>query len=207
MTTIQFPYLDFFQMVHSMASFYKASESQKAFQCMFDSAYDMIPNSDSHKLILRDALNTYDVNHFLKDSSTLLRWSYTINSFIHERLYSNSYFSFEKFKEKYNHDNMTITTWSHPTWKMIHYYASRYDGSSKYALAYKAFVSCLQFLLPCAKCKSHLKQNLADHPIDQFFSSPEDLFIWSYILHQTVSAQLGKPGISIEEARRQYGVR
>lgn len=194
-------------MIHSMASYYQASEGEKAFQCMFESAYSMIPDDDPHKNILYEAVNTYPLEGMvLVNSTSLLQWSYRVNSYVHRQLYGTNYIPYDQFKKKYDHDNMTMSTWSHPTWKMIHYYASRHDGSSQYALSYKAYVSCLQFLLPCPKCKQHLKDNLADHPIDQYFSSASDLFTWSYILHQTVSSQIGKKGISIQEARRLYGL-
>jgi hypothetical protein len=205
-----FPYLDFFQMVHSMAAYYRPAEGQKAFQCMFESAYEMIPDTDAYKSILYEAVARHPLQGAVLISSTsLLQWSYQVNAYIHRQLYGINYIPYDQFKQKYSNENMTMSTWSHPTWKMIHYYASQYrdnrDGRD-YALSYKAYVSCLQFLLPCAKCRDHLKNNLADHPIDQYFSSATDLFTWSYILHQTVSSQIGKKGISIQEARRLYGL-
>ncbi len=205
MSHTTFPYLDFFQMIHAMASHYQPLDGKKPFQCMFESAYSMIPDADSHKLVLYEALIQYPLELSTLDNSTLLlQWSYKVNSYVHRQLYDVTYLPFDQFKKKY--DNMTITTWSHPTWKMIHYFASKYDNSAKYALSYKAYVSCLQFLLPCPKCRQHLKDNLANHPIDQYFSSASDLFTWSYILHQTVSSQTGKRGINIQEARRLYGL-
>lgn len=202
---MSFPYLDFFQMIHSMIAYYNPSEGKKAFVCMFESAVSMIPSGDPMKSLIRQGVVLYPLNN-LENSFKLLQWSYQLNSYVHTQYYGSGYIPFDKFREKYNDDNMTITVWSHPTWKMIHYYASKYDKTSKYALSYKAFVSCLQFLLPCPKCRNHLKDNLANHPIDQYFSSEVDLFTWSYILHQTVSSQLGKVGIPIHDARRLYGL-
>lgn len=206
--TTRFPYLDFFQMIHCMAAYYDANTSEKAFQCMFESAYEMIPSVESHKKIVSYALQKFPLNSIaLKNSSSLLQWSYQLNSYIHTFFYNGgSYIPYDKFKQKYDHSNMVITTWSHPTWKMIHYYASQYDNTYEYALSYKAFMSCMQFLLPCPRCREHLKDNLSNHPIDKFFSSRDDLFRWSYILHQTVSEQIGKKGISIQEAKRLYGL-
>lgn len=202
-----FPYLDFFQMIHSIAAYYEPDSGEKAFQCMFDSAYQMISSLDPYKAILYEALQKFPLNGLvLVNSTSLLQWTYQINSYMHRQIYSRNYIPYDHFRQKYSHNNMIMSTWSHPTWKMIHYYASRYDKTNEYSLAYKAYVSCLQFLLPCPKCREHLKNNLADHPIDQFFSSAIDLFTWSYILHQTVSSQTGKRGISIQEARRLYGL-
>jgi len=199
-----FPYLDFFQMIHSMASYYNSKDS-KAFVCMFESCCSMIPNEDPLKNTIYDAYNLYPLTQKnLESSYYLLQWSYMINSYVHKVLYQTNYMIFTDFLIKYDHSHMIITTWSHPTWKMIHYYASTYDLTEKYRLSYKAFISCLQFLLPCPKCKNHLTENLASHPIDKYFGSVNDLFLWSYILHQTVSIQTQSISISLEDARRLY---
>ena len=202
---VAFPYLDFLQMINTMAVYYTSS-SKDAFRCMFESAYEMIPDNDLIKPIMYESILKNPLSDdYLKNSFTLLQWCYLINLHINKYI-SGTYISFDKFKQKYNKDNLVMSDWSHPSWKMIHYYPSKYDLTTNYALAYKAYISCLQFLLPCEKCKGHLKANLADHPIDQFFSSASDLFTWSYILHQTVSSQTGKKGISLDIAKKMYGV-
>lgn len=199
-----FPYLDFFTMIHCMASYYQPSSS-KPFRCVFESCVDMIPTDDPLKVVIYEAYQQIPLTDFdLSSNDALLQWTYRINSYVHRQLYNSPYIEFIKFKEKYDPANMTITTWSHPTWKMIHYLASMYNLSEVYALSYKAFVSCLQFLLPCPKCKEHLTVNLSRHPIDEYFGSAIDLFTWSYVLHQTVSSSIGKSGISLRDAKKLY---
>lgn len=201
---LSFPYLDFFQMVHSISSYYRVSdENMKAFKCMFISSLNMI-TTDVYKSIIREAIEQYELDDIqLQSSENLLKWSYLVNAFVHTNLYGNPYQGFMDFQSKYRHENMVMSTWSHPTWKMIHYFASNYDSSQKYFTAYKAFISCLQFLLPCAKCREHLSENLANHPIDSY---RENLFRWSFILHQHVSEQTGKKGIPYEDALQLYGL-
>jgi hypothetical protein len=203
---MSFPYLDFFQLVHCMAAYYDPS-AKKAFLCFFTSSCDMIPSSDPSKQVLQEALMKYPLNDFaLTNNHSLLQWSYRVHTYFNSQMFNAPFMDYREFSRMYDKAAITMSFWSHPSWKMIHYYPSKYDGSADYALSYKAFISCLQYLLPCGKCREHLKTNLADHPIDQYFSSAVDLFTWSYILHQTVTSQTGKKGITIAEAREMYGL-
>lgn len=167
----------------------------------------MIPEGDPSKTILLEALRAFPLEESVLNSShLLLQWSYQVHTYFNRQMFGTPFMDYGRFVRVYNQQAITMSFWSHPSWKMIHYYPSKYDGTQEYALSYKAFMSCMQFLLPCAKCREHLKNNLADHPIDQYFSSATDLFTWSYLLHQTVSAQLGKKGLTISEARAMYGL-
>ena len=200
-----FPYLDWFQLIHCMASYYE-SKNQKAFVCFFKSGIDMIPSNDPSSQVLKEGLLKYPLEEkVLQNNHTLLQWSYQFYNYFNRQMFGRE-IGYNDFIKIYNRDNIKLSFWSHPCWKMIHYYPSIYNGREEQALSYKAFMSCLQFLVPCPKCRDHLKTNLSDHPIDQYFSSASDLFTWSYILHQLVSSQLGKKGISLSEARILYGL-
>lgn len=201
-----FPYLDFFQMVNSIASSF-ANGVANPFRCMFESAQAMIPDNEPIKTILYEGLSQNPLtNNDLVDNGSLLKWQYRLNEYVHRQLYNAPYMDYDKFRNRYDQKNVTMNDWSHPSWKMIHYYSAKYDGSSEYATHYKAFVTCLQYLLPCSKCRDHLRTNLADHPINDYFHDNNSLFIWGYILHQTVSSQLGKKGLTLEESRKVYGL-
>lgn len=193
---MNFPVADYFQMLHSMASLYQIDCSQ-AFKCFIEASNRMLNNK----------LHSSPSQPDLQSNHTLLKWTYTLNKNVYSEMYPNTYFmSYDDFLFKYSPENMNITTWSHPTWKMIHYFASKYDNTPEYALSYKAYISCLQYLLPCGKCRGHLRENLMSHPVDEYFGSKEDLFIWSFILHQDVSAQTKSKSISLTEAKRMYKI-
>jgi hypothetical protein len=200
-----FPCLDFFQMIHCMAAYFNPETMKKAFPCLTENSIEMIPSNDPLSPILKKALSEYPYRE-PRSALDALDWTYKINSFVHTQLYHARFDTYLEFIKRYDTEKMVISFWSHPTWKMIHYYASRFDGSERYALMYKAFVSCLQFCLPCPKCRQHLRDNLAEFPIDGYSSSASRLFLWSYLLHQRVNSQLGKRGISLEEASRRVGL-
>lgn len=200
-----FPYQDFFEMVTMMIVYYNPRNA-KPFQCMFESAFDMIPKTEQIYQIIYEALQAHPMP--TPDSSrALLEWIYKVRSYVHRQLYNTFYMDYSTFVARYKTEVTTISTWSHPTWKMIHYFAAGYYPGGDYALSYKAFVSCLQFILPCPKCRDHLRDNLSNHPIDDFFGTRMELFTWSYILHQNVNAQLKKKGISFTEAKIIYGLK
>jgi len=197
-----FPYPDLFEALAHFAAFFD-TRNDKQFRCFFLSAYDMIPDRDPQKHILYEAIQTYPLND-LRSPVILLEWVFKIVGYFHYQTTNVKFMSFDRFREKYKSENITIDSWSHPVWRILHEYAAGYDRTQTYALSYKSMVSCLVALLPCARCRNHLKDNLADHPIDNFFGSREDLFTWSYILHQKVSSQLKKKGISFDEAKKIY---
>lgn len=201
---MSFPYLDLFQMIHCIAVYYDSKNSQH-FTELIQSCVDMIPDNEYTKILFLEALNSYNLTYIeLQNSSSLIRWTYTINSYFHQKLNGTSYMPFNMFLKKY--ESIVISTWAHPTWKMIHYYASKFNRNNTYAISYKVFIHSLKYLLPCGKCRAHLTENLKNHPIEPYLTSPSDLFTWSYVLHQTVSSQTGKTGIDIRTARQLYNV-
>lgn len=63
--------------------------------------------------------------------------------------------------------------------------------------AFKALVESYVYNLPCKKCRRHFAKLLVEFPVD----SVPDPFVWSVEAHNAVNRQLGKPIISVEEAR------
>ena len=203
---MSFPYLDLLQMIHCIASYFNSKEAVH-FGELIQSCVDMIPEHEPFKNVILEAIRMYNLTtEDLESSYSLIQWSYKINAYVHEKIYQTKYIPFTIFYEKYKHDNLTITTWAHPTWKMIHYYASKYTRNNSYAISYKVFIHSLKYLLPCGKCRNHLTENLKTHPIEPYLSSANDLFTWSYVLHQTVSSQTGKYGLDIRTARQLYNI-
>lgn len=190
-----FPIVDFFQMMYSMASYYRI-DMVEAFQCLFESSIKMMPGQE--KKYFSEAYESHPY------SQQAFKWVFDLHQTVNKYIHQTVMISYEEQLKKYANSSMNIIMWSHPTWKMIHWFAANHNGSKDYALAYKAFISCLQFCLPCEKCRTHLRENLADHPIDQFLSSRINLFHWSYLLHERVNGQLGKPSKPWKEATESY---
>lgn len=56
-------------------------------------------------------------------------------------------------------------------------------------------------LLPCASCREHFIQMLKKYNIKDYSSSAEQLFLLSYLLHDSVNIRLGKTSIPYETAK------
>lgn len=95
--------------------------------------------------------------------------------------------------------------WGPCLWKSIHSLAAAYDPHIPGAAdAYVSFIHSLVYTLPCKACREHLKQNLERHPIEPYLTSNDQLFLWSYHLHDLVNRQLGRKSPPYLEVKRIY---
>jgi Erv1 / Alr family len=67
--------------------------------------------------------------------------------------------------------------------------------------AYSAFFESLGNVIPCKKCRDHLKENLSKVPP---IAADTDMFEWSVNLHNVVNTMLKKPTVSQEEALQHW---
>lgn len=56
--------------------------------------------------------------------------------------------------------------------------------------------------LPCGECKAHWLKLIAEFSPDEAFKNSDDYFKWTVDAHNKVNERLGKPIISLEEAKR-----
>ncbi|MCA9330170.1 ERV1/ALR-related protein [Candidatus Saccharibacteria bacterium] len=94
--------------------------------------------------------------------------------------------------------------WGPPVWISIHSFAMAYEPTPENAKAFAQFIDSLTNLLPCHKCRVHLRKNLAQLPLNKHLHSREALFRWTYQLHDLVNSQLKKPRPSYEWAEAYY---
>jgi len=78
-----------------------------------------------------------------------------------------------------------------PTWTLIHSLAASYDPSQ--SSAFKSFMISLVTLFPCEVCRKNLKDKLTSKiPLDNYLGSKEDLFLWTYIIHDMVNQHINE---------------
>jgi hypothetical protein len=91
------------------------------------------------------------------------------------------------------------------TWVTIHVFAmvcEEADTDSDWK-CYAKFTYRIIHAFPCSKCRRHAVKYLDQHPIPE--SKPDgSIFAWSVNFHNAVNRKLGKPQISVEEAREMY---
>ena len=92
-------------------------------------------------------------------------------------------------------------------WFVLHTFSLYSEPLTPYLQkVWKAFVSSLQYVLPCPICREHVRQNMIALDIGQFLSSPKKLFEWTWRLHNTVnlSKDYKTRAITLQEAEEIY---
>ena len=84
--------------------------------------------------------------------------------------------------------------WGSHAWKFLHYVTLDYPENPTYhdKEKYKKFFLSLQGILPCLKCKDHLKSNLKILPLsNKVLASDKNLMYWLIDLHNVVNESTG----------------
>ncbi len=100
---------------------------------------------------------------------------------------------------------MDPSQWGPSAWMFIHYVALGYpdkNPSPEDRKNYRDFFINLWKVLPCYSCSEHYQQHLTElPPIDNYLSSNERLFEWTWMLHNKVNKALDKPIVPLAIAR------
>ena len=93
------------------------------------------------------------------------------------------------------------------TWDTIHGLAATYDRPSK-KQAFINYMYSLTDLYPCDMCRNNLLTHLTtDLPLeDRWFKSNVSLFTWTFMLHNIVNRDTGKPEMRWQDAERKWSV-
>jgi hypothetical protein len=83
-------------------------------------------------------------------------------------------------------------------WKELH----RWALSAHLQVDQREWLKNFTNKIACGECKTHWLQWTARNPPD--FTSHEALFIWSVNAHNSVNERLGKPTMTVEDARRRW---
>jgi hypothetical protein len=80
--------------------------------------------------------------------------------------------------------------WGTPLWMLLHSVGSYYEPEN--AAYFKQFLNCYAKLLPCEKCKNNFVYKLREHPVDPHLSNADDIFFYTYLLHDLVNESINK---------------
>jgi hypothetical protein len=97
---------------------------------------------------------------------------------------------------------MDTSKWGKPGWKLVHSIAlccdnmddKEYQQSKKYI---KRFYTSIKHLLPCIYCRRSYTSYIKELPIDPFIDK-QQIFKWTYLIHNKVNSKLRSQGYSIE---------
>lgn len=150
-------------------------------------------------------------HYIMTKNSSALEWSWGLHEYINykrrcmgENIMSKS---LQELKDHFNIKHITKDAWGRPMWFVLHTFSLYSEPLTPYLQkVWKAFVSSLQYVLPCPICREHVRQNMIALDIGQFLSSPKKLFEWTWRLHNTVnlSKDYKTRAISLQEAEEIY---
>lgn len=112
---------------------------------------------------------------------------------------------YSDIKSMYQIDNIDKADWGQPIWYILHmsalYAPNPIFQSFK---VYKQMLTCLQYILPCPKCRFHLSENLKKINMERCGHNQLELFKCSWELHNIVNVDTKKPALGFNEALRLY---
>ena len=161
----------------------------------------------NYLIVMRDNPKKF-FDECLMASDTLFSWIYLMDVFIHSLLQKQkvevSIPRLNDIRMMYREETITKTLWGRPLWYIIHttslYIPDPLDKSFK---EFKDMLYCLQFILPCTKCRKHLSKNLPQ--VD--FNCPLNrvsIFKCTWELHNIVNESENKPILKFNEALNLY---
>jgi len=93
--------------------------------------------------------------------------------------------------------------WGKYGWDFFHLVTLGYpeNPTKKDKKYYRKYIQCLQYVLPCDKCKYNLKNHLKKYPLtDSALESRQNLIKWGIDLHNIVNYYTGKSLLTYTEA-------
>lgn len=105
---------------------------------------------------------------------------------------------------------MQTTKWGPSGWNLFHNVAIGYNPTRENKALYRAFYESFKQILPCKYCRQSYSTFFDTTPIDRFLVSSEQLFYWTYLMHNKVNDKLRKQGFlktpnpSYQEIKKQY---
>lgn len=157
---------------------------------------------------LRENLETLPI-HESRISSTsfnsleLFRWSYDLHSLVN-KLGKKPNLPYSVLIQR-SQVMRSPECWGPAAWRMLHSIASAYTYSQVESKAFRALIQIWVSLIPPQQGGIFLKAYLRVNPLSaEHLRDSNNLFKWTYDLHNAVNQRLGKPNLSFTKAKSIY---
>jgi hypothetical protein len=93
--------------------------------------------------------------------------------------------------------------WGRYGWNFIHLVTVEYpnEPTENDKINYQNFFNSLQHVLPCKKCKEHIKEHMSANPLtNKILSTRMKLILWTIDLHNIVNKSIGKKELTYIDA-------
>lgn len=156
----------------------------KYLKCFILSMFYLIPikNYDYTRFAVM-YMYSYDINTITNlgvNNTNLVKWSIQFRNFMN-RQFGIPTIDEQYIDQKFAHNNLYKNVWGPIIWNVIHMFSAIADLTFNY-IKYKAFITCIPYVLPCMQCRLHFKEHLLKYPLDVSIES-KDVFQWSVVVH------------------------
>ena len=136
----------------------------------------------------------------LSNRDNLFLWSYRLHDLVNKQLHKKSpyYLPLANY-----YSTCESSFWGPCFWRMIHSCAAGYRP--EYKNIFKQFIYSLPGVLPCKQAQARFIQCLNKIPLsDEYLKDAQNLFLWTFLIHDLVNRQLGKMSPSYESVKGHY---
>jgi hypothetical protein len=101
---------------------------------------------------------------------------------------------------------MKPNIWGKHYWFVFHVVGMKYPEmpSVEDRMAYANFYRELWRFIPCNTCSTNYVQHFQQFPVEEHLDNKSSLFKWTVDFHNIVSASLGKPTMTLNDATAHY---
>jgi hypothetical protein len=190
--------------IHIASASYKP-ENKYSFTNFIYSLPYLLPCKDCCKHLYKNLQTLPLTEKSLDNNKNLFMWSYLLHDLVNKQL-NKKPSPVYSFAEKYYFQNINDSTlWGPCFWKMIHSFAASYKHCPENKLAFKQFIYSLTGILPCNISKDNYLLFLKQLPLtDDYFKDANNLFLWTFLLHDLVNKKLNKISPPFQDIKSIY---
>lgn len=158
---------------------------RSAFTSMIESCISLVPNNGV-AIQMRNFWKLHPITRDMKRAAALFQWSIDMNRHVASHT-DRPVPTVQSLNDKYHISNIYKNTWGNACWNVMHGFAANFNPNDVTREAFRTLMHSMLYLIPCKMCRVHFRQNLANLPLDDFVSSRDMLFVWTYLLHNEVN--------------------
>jgi len=89
-------------------------------------------------------------------------------------------------------------------WMLLHSSATTYDGSPEMKRGFKKLLEGIQSTFSCPNCRKHFAINLRKYRFEDYSDNRDDLFLFTYLLHDEVNKAKGVKSPPLDKIKRYF---
>jgi len=190
-------------IIHTFAATY-TPEKRYAFETFIYSLCYLLPCPVCRNHFTKN-LKKYPLCDYLFNDETVFLWSYLLHDEVNKMNTKSNGLRSPKYsiaRDMYFSKANNVANYGPKLWHVLHTFAANVEYVYRYQ--FKTVVYTLTVLIPCSICRTHFTENLKNYPIDNYLSSSNSLFLWTYLMHNAVNERHNKLSPQYELSRQYF---